>query len=505
MQSMPACRAEYAAHPVPDLAALPFRASMMKRRTFVTSLVAAAAVTAGRRSAAQSTAHEEHADVIVVGAGLAGLNAALVLTSVGATVRVLESGTRVGGRCWTAEDLPGRPELGASQVFSMYARVRALCETLGVALELPPAGASAESRRAPIALSVNGSPVMREPWESAASNRLIGAERAISPALLYSYYAAKCMTFTGPNDWLSTSNLSLDDISIDRLFRQAGASDQALEYMNVGSAPRTLSDGSALDLQHKNFLYRWNGEQGPYHHVRGGTSALPLAMAARLGDSVRLRHRVASIVADRRGVDIRCDNGARFRASACVCAVPFSVLRGVHLDAPLSAAQRAAIDTMAYTDLIMGFLSPRRRFWEDDGLPPALWTNGAMQQVLYAPSHVDEIGNLIVYVRGAGAQAIRRMGPTAAKAFFVEELARLRPASRGNVEFARYLDWGRHPASRGAYMYYRPGEVRRFREHVGTPAGRVYFAGEHIGQIDPGMEGACESGERAAVAIAAQG
>jgi monoamine oxidase len=387
----------------------------------------------------------------------------------------------------------------------MYARVRRLCETLGVALELPPAGASAESRRAPIALSLNGAPVLREPWESAASNRLAGAERAISPALLYAHYAAQCMTFKGPNDWMAADNLPLDDVSLERLFREAGASTQALDYMNVGSAPRTLADGSALDLQHKNFLYRWNGEQGPYHHVRGGTSALPLAMAARLGDTVRMRHRVVSIAADPRGVDIRCANGARFRASACVCAVPFSILRGLHLDAPLSAAQRAAIDTMAYTDLIMGFLSPRRRFWEDDGLPPALWSNGALQQVLYVPSHVNDVGNLIVYVRGAGAQAIRRMGPAAAQAFFVEELARLRPSSRGNVEFARYLDWGRHPESRGAYMYYRPGEVRRFRAQVGTPAGRVYFAGEHIGQIDPGMEAACESGERAAVAIAAQG
>jgi monoamine oxidase len=474
----------------------------MKRRRFMASL-AAAALLGGRRAAARPTLRPERADVIVVGAGLAGLNAALVLKSVGAKVRILEAQDRVGGRCWTAEDLPGRPELGASQVFSMYARVRTLCATLGVGLELPPPGASAETRRAPMALSLDGAQVLHEDWESAASNPLKGAERAVSPGLLYSYYAAKSMSFTGPSDWLNTANLHLDDLSLERLFRQAGASDAALGFMNIGTAPRTLADGSALDLQHKNFLYRWNGEQGPYHHVKGGVSVLPRAMAAGLGDSVRLGHRVSSIISGSRGVDVRCESGARFQASACVCAVPFSVLRGMHLDAPLSAPQRAAIDAMAYTDLIMGFLTPRRRFWEDDGLPPTLWTNGALQQVLYAPSHVDDVGNLIVYVRGAGAEVIRRMAPAAAQAFFVEELARVRPASRGNVEFARYLDWGRQPGSQGAYMYYRPGEVRRFRAEVPQPAGRVYFAGEHIAQIDPGMEGACETGERAAVAIAA--
>lgn len=475
----------------------------MKRRAFVASLAVAALP--GSRVAAGAKPEVERVDVIIVGAGLAGLNAALVLGATGARVRVLEADARVGGRCWTAEDLPGRPEMGASQVFSMYARVRHLCETLGVGLDLPPAGASAETRRAPIALSLNGAPVMHEDWESAAANPLSGAERAISPALLYPHYAAKCMTFTGPNDWLSDDNLPLDGLSLDQLFRRAGASEEAIRYMNIGSAPRTLADGSALDLQHKNFLYRWNGERGPYHHVRGGTAALPRAMASRLGDDLRLAHRVTSIRTDSREVDVRCANGARFRASACVCTVPFSVLRGIHFDAPLSAAHRASIDAMAYTDLIMGFLTPRRRFWDDDGLPPTLWSNGDLQQVLYAPSHVDDVGNLIVYVRGAGTHAIRSKGEAAARAFFVEELARLRPASRGNVEVARYLDWGRHPGSLGAYMYYRPGEVRRFRSQVAVPAGRVYFAGEHIGQIDPGMEGACESGERAAIAIAAQG
>ena len=109
---------------------------MMKRRTFLTFL-AGVAGTGGRWSAAQSTARAEHADVVVVGGGLAGLNAALVLTSVGAKVRVLESGTRFGGRCWTARDVPGEPEFGAEQVGHGYGRVRGNASDLGVEMGPP--------------------------------------------------------------------------------------------------------------------------------------------------------------------------------------------------------------------------------------------------------------------------------------------------------------------------------------------------------------------------------
>ena len=77
----------------------------------------------------------EPVDVVVIGAGLAGLNAALLLAGQGARVVVLEASGRVGGRVYTGDRIPGRPELGASQVGTLYARVRDMAAQLAVPME----------------------------------------------------------------------------------------------------------------------------------------------------------------------------------------------------------------------------------------------------------------------------------------------------------------------------------------------------------------------------------
>ena len=93
-------------------------------------------------------------DVIVIGAGLAGLNAALLLEDFGLRVRVLEASARIGGRLYTLDDVAGKPEAGGNQISMAYARTVDTANRLGLKLEPNARLAAAKSARSSQFLAV---------------------------------------------------------------------------------------------------------------------------------------------------------------------------------------------------------------------------------------------------------------------------------------------------------------------------------------------------------------
>ena len=79
-------------------------------------------------------------DVVVIGAGLAGLNAARLLEKQGARVTVLEASGRIGGRVETLYDAEGSPEMGAADVGTIYTRILGAIEELGLTIKPWPGG-----------------------------------------------------------------------------------------------------------------------------------------------------------------------------------------------------------------------------------------------------------------------------------------------------------------------------------------------------------------------------
>ena len=77
----------------------------------------------------------------------------------------------------------------------------------------------------------------------------------------------------------------------------------------------------------------------------------------------------------------------------------------------------------------------------------------------------------------------------------------MRPAARGQLDYIGRRSWAADSFAGGGWAYFRPGQVTRFGSSMSAPHGRIHFCGEHLARIDRGMEGAMESGERAAEEI----
>ena len=116
---------------------------MLTRRQWLLGSSAALVAAAAPRLAWGLT----EADVIIIGAGLSGLNAALILEREGLKVIVLEAQQRIGGRLWTLDELPGRPEAGGQTIGASYGRVRSMAARLGVGLVDEPIVTGVSDRR----------------------------------------------------------------------------------------------------------------------------------------------------------------------------------------------------------------------------------------------------------------------------------------------------------------------------------------------------------------------
>ena len=465
----------------------------VSRRRFLSSIAAPALL--GARAPQRGRARPRD-PIVVVGAGLAGLHTARLLRGAGQPVVVLEARGGPGGRVRTvrppfSDGLYG--EAGAIRISGAHRRVLQLARDHR--LSLMPFAAPAGSPVVKVAGLTLRSP--DELGKAAGPLRLRPEEAGLTPGELLNRYAGDLPGHLGDESPPADARAAwraYDRVTWPEWLESRGASAGAIRLMTVGGDSRGLS---ALYVLRQIALLRPSSQ---FYKIEGGMDRLPGLLAAWLADCVRYRAEVVRLDQQPGAVAVTYrerDRTTVIRASRVVVAIPFSTLKHVRISPALPAEQAQAVEELSYFPAARFLLQVRTRVWEAQDLSGSARTDDPAEIWDAAYEQPGPGGVLGATTGGAIGDALTGMAEPEALRFAVDLVARTFPRVRAAVQQVEVVQWARDAWARGAFAVFRPGQMSGWPD-LARARGRLHFAGEHTSPWMSWMEGALESGERAA-------
>ncbi|HEX7858365.1 MAG TPA: flavin monoamine oxidase family protein [Sphingobium sp.] len=461
------------------------------------------------------------ASVLILGAGVAGLVAALELRRAGYKVQVLEFNNRVGGRSWTLRGGDSFTELGGATQqctfapgnyinpgpwrlpFNHYA-IMHYCQELGVQLEpfmQLNYNAYIHSTRA-----FGGKPQryrhIQADFYGHVSELLVKAvnKNALADAVTkedsetllaalrnwgsldkdYRYATGKASSdrrgwTKGPGGGLTAEPVPSDPMNLDTVL-QSGM------WRNIGTS---------LSNEHQTAIFQ----------PVGGMDMVARAFEREVGDLVRLNSKVTSIQQDGQGVTVAyidTKTGAQMQAKAdwCLCTIPLSILSQIEMnvDAPMANAIRA----VPYEAGLKVGLEFKRRFWEQDeqiygGITT---TDLPISQISYPSSNFMAKGPatlLGAYTFGAFAYEYTSLSPAERIARAVEWGSQIHPQYKEEYLSGVAVGWHRVPWTQGCFGSWSEDARAEHYKNLCQIDGRILLAGEHASFIPAWQEGGITS------------
>jgi monoamine oxidase len=467
----------------------------MDRREFLrlAAIVAAPAAI----SIQPATEPIDSARTVIVGGGLAGLRAAGILKKAGRPVVVLEARAQPGGRVLTLRepfDEGLYAEAGAIRISAAHRTIFGLAREHGLTL-VPfesPIGASL--------LTIGGVRSHSDETLDRAGFALDlrADERRLTPRALLEHYVGELPA--GMADPTATARSYLSWRNYDRQtwphwLLSRGASPDAVKLMTAGGDSTELS---ALYVLRQFALLN---KSSHFFKIKGGMDLLPKALASELGDAVRYKAEVVRLTREPRRIRVEYLESGRLQsitARDVVIAVPFSTLRRVEIRPPFSPRKTRAIAELPYFPATRVLLQTRNRFWSASGLSGSARTDRPAEMWDCTYDLAATRGILGATAGGEAGRLTADMSSEQCLTFGKDLVAQAFPALPLNFEKGLTYRWHLEPWSRGAFAVFRPGQMTTFMPEVAQSEDRVHFAGEHTSSWMGWMEGALESGERAA-------
>lgn len=479
--------------------------SLSRRRVIATGSAALLSAMAPLRAQA-STRY----DVLVIGAGLSGLHAAMLLEEQGLNVLTLEGRNRLGGRVYTLMGVPGQPEAAGELIGGNYARMLDAARRLGLELIVPEQTYTTGEKYFHIA----GQSFTTEEWPEHPINPLKGDERTIMPDRMLWVLSHKNNPLSGRplDDWIKPEFARFDIPHGQYMREHLGYDDETIRLMNVVIHTDHIDNTSALHELRRYAVGEFNRRMSDarpdlpsIQQIKGGNSLMPEAMAGSLKNGVLLRKTVLAFEDSGGEVAVTCSDGTTYRANHVVCSIPYPVLRDIKFTPRLSARMAAAVDEIDYGISIQVHFGIKRAFWKEDGLPKNMWTDTPFERfAVLNRGEGNTPSSAIAFINGNEAYKYDFMTDREAFDYTIRELVKIRPSLEGALEPILVQSCHRDVHGAGDWVFWRPGQVQAYAPHMREPHGNIHFAGEHTALLERGMEGAFESGERAAFDILAQ-
>jgi monoamine oxidase len=433
--------------------------------------------------------------ILVLGAGVAGLAAALKLRELGYEVTILEARARPGGRVHTLrEPFSGGQyaEAGAGRIPSTHKLTLEYVKRFNLTLDpfWPRSGAEVYSWRGTRQVVPRGG----EPDLDRLRVNFTPREREVGFNGLSELYFGRVLDELQklPVDgWPYPEFDRYKDVSFGDFLRREGASQDAILYLAQG-----FEDDSLLDFAHDE-LSRSVPEMWK---IRGGNDLLPRAMARALGERIRYGSEVRRIEQDPGGVQVAYISAGAERtelAERVICTIPFPVLREIEVRPAWSAGKAEAIRNLYLSPVARVFVQTRTRPWEREGSNGFATVDLPME--LWCPTHdlPGPQGILMAYLYERMAREYSALAPKDQIEGTLDLFDRVHPGVRAELVSAATCSWGNEPYSRGAFTITRAGGFPLLGR-AAAPEGRVHFAGEHTSPWPCWIQGALHSGLRAA-------
>lgn len=444
-------------------------------------------------------------DVVVIGAGMAGLAVARRLREVGLDVRVLEARDRVGGRVLNDQIFTGESiEVGGQWLGPTQARALSLAAELGLTLyptydagtriaefggrrllykgrvpRLSPLSlidiVRAQRRVDSVAKQVS---VAGRPWAHHGSERL--------DAMTFATWIQRNVSTREGRDFLRLSTqavFSAEPEDMSALW--------ALFYIGAAGGLAALIDTEGGAQQDR---------------IVGGSGRMAECLKAKLGDDIQMNARVDLIEWSDTSARAVLGDGSTIDGRRMVVTVPPFAVKRLRFDPAIPGDRHQLFERFVMGRVIKVNVAYDSPFWRYAGHSGQVTSASRAFGVVFDNTpHDSASGVLVGFLEGRHADEAARLDPAERRQLVLDDLASyFGPAALSPRSYIE-KDWAAEEFSGGGYSAYTtPGALSRFGHSLRAPMGAVHWAGTETATIWPGyIEGAIESGERAAAEILA--